>query len=98
MDQDLKKMSDDVAEIKITVKKIKNHFIRQEIFSWLKIILLLVPFIIAAIYLMPMIEQAIEQYKNILNLSTGAASINPEDVNKYLNPDILKQLEALQKK
>jgi uncharacterized membrane protein len=98
IDPEFKKICDDVAEIKAAVKKIKNHFIREEILSWLKIILLLVPFIIVTIYLMPIIQKMLVQYQNLFNLSSNIVSgdMQPEDVSEYLTPEILRKLENLQ--
>jgi hypothetical protein len=98
IDPEFKKICDDVAEIKAAVKKIKNHFIREEILSWLKIILLLVPFIIVTIYLWPIIQKMLVQYQKFIQSSSNIVSgdMQPEDVSEYLTPEILRKLENLQ--
>jgi hypothetical protein len=98
-EEDIKK---DLTEIKKMVKSIKNHFIRDEIFSFLRLLIIIVPLVIGAIYLMPIVEKSMQQYQQILGLSTdigsGKVDINNVDignVQKYITPEVMKQLENL---
>lgn len=98
MDPELKKLADDVAEIRVIVKKIKGHFIREEIYSWLKIFLFIVPLIVGTIYLMPLMEQAIKQYQGLLGFASDTETDDAKPGTINISPEILKQIEALQKK
>jgi hypothetical protein len=83
MEEDLKqileKNSQDVAEIKKMVKGIKNHFIRQEIYQWLIIILFVAPVIIAGFMLWPTLVNLSDQIQQIL--SNGLGAITGSDLN-----------------
>jgi hypothetical protein len=105
MDEELKKLVEiaakntedtkkDLAEIKKMVKSIKNHFIRDEIYSFLRFLVIIVPLIVGAIYLMPFLEQMLGQYQQLMKLSVdlsdGKADIN--SIQSSVSPDTIKAL------
>ncbi len=111
MDDELKKIVEiaaknseetkkDLVEIKKMVKSIRNHFIRDEIYSFVRFLIIVVPLIVGAIYLMPMLNSAMEQYRQLMGLplEIGNGNIKPEDMQKYVSPDVLKQLESFVQK
>ena len=80
MDEDFKKLSQDVEEIKKAVKGIKGYFVRQEIYQWLMILVFVVPFIVMGFWLWPMLQGFTGQYQNIM--SKGLGAVSGEDVLK----------------
>jgi hypothetical protein len=107
MDDELKKlveitaknseeMKKDLVEMKKMVKSIKHHFIRDEIFSFLRFLVIVVPMVVGTIYLMPYLEKAMGQYQQLMGFSADASSGNLkiEDLKKIVSPEMLKQLEA----
>ncbi len=98
-EEDVKK---DLADIKKLVKSIKNHFIRDEIFSFLRLLIIIVPLVIGTLYLMPILEKSMQQYQQLLGFSadigSGKVDMNNLDIGniqKYLTPEVMKQLESL---
>ena len=83
MDEDLKKIleknSQDVEEIKKMVKGIKNHFVRQEIYQWLIIVLIVAPIVIGGFMLWPILVNFSNQIQPIL--SNGLGAITGSDIN-----------------
>ncbi len=80
MDEDLKKLAEDVAEMKIMVKGIKNHFVRAEIYQWLVIVLIIAPVVVGLIMLWPQIKSLSGQYGNIM--SNGLNAVTGNDLNQ----------------
>jgi hypothetical protein len=98
MDPEMQKLAADVAEIRQTVKKIKNHFLREEIYRWFLIILVVVPTVIGFFMVWPMLKGAWGQYQQLLGMGQAASQVNITDLEKNISPDLLKQLEALKNK
>lgn len=111
MDEELKKLVEiaaknteetkkDLAEIKKMVKSIKNHFIRDEIYSFLRFLIIIVPLVIGAIYLMPFVEKAMRQYQQLMGFSVdlGNGAANVQDIQKYVSPELLKMAEDFAQK
>ena len=105
MDDELKKLVEisaknseeikkDLAEMKKMVKSIKHHFIRDEIFSFLKFLVIIVPMVVGTIYLMPYLEKALGQYQQLMGFSADASSGNlkMEDLQKIVSPEKIKEL------
>ena len=74
MDEELKKLlaqnlakSEEVYEIS---KRVKRYLLIAQILSILKLIIIVVPIILAIIYLPPFFREALGEYQNLLN-STG---------------------------
>ena len=105
MDDELKKLVEitaknseeikkDLAEMKKMVKSIKHHFIRDEIFSFLRFLIIVVPMVVGTIYLMPYLEKALGQYQQLMGFSVDASNntLKMEDLQKLVSPDLIKQL------
>ena len=84
MDEDLKKYLEqnrvDLAEIRQTVRGIKNHFVRQEIYQWVIILAVVVPFVVVTIMLWPTIKGLGLSYQQLL--SNGVQGITGTDLTK----------------
>ncbi|MAF14276.1 MAG: hypothetical protein CMI53_05320 [Parcubacteria group bacterium] len=69
-----------------TNDKLRHWIIFQRIWTVLKLLIIIVPLILGAIYLPPLLSQAIEPYKELLNLGQGADSLNFIDqLNEKIN-------------
>jgi|WetSurMetagenome_2_1015567.scaffolds.fasta_scaffold377346_1 hypothetical protein len=79
MDEDLKKITQDLAEIKQMVKGIKGHFVRQEIYQWLIVFSFVVPFIVIVILIWPSIKGLSGQYQEIM--SNGIEAMTGADID-----------------
>jgi len=90
----------DLAEIKKMVKSIKNHFIREEVYSFLRFLIIIVPLVVGAIYLMPLVEKSMTQYQQLMgfSLDLGNGKAGVQDIQKYVSPDVLKQFEELEQR
>lgn len=95
--EDIKK---DLGEMKKMVKSIKNHFFRDEMYSLLKFLLIIVPLVLGAIYLMPFLQQSMQQYQQLMGFATETSNgtVKIEDLKKMVSPEMLKQLESLGQK
>lgn len=95
--EDVKK---DLVEIKKMVKSIKNHFIRDEIFSFLRFLIIIVPIVVGTIYLMPYLQKALTQYQQLMGFSADASNstLKIEDLQKIVSPEMIKQLESMGQK
>jgi Gpi18-like mannosyltransferase len=86
MEEDLKKIleqnSADMAEMKKMVRGIKNHFIRSEIYQWLVIVLIVLPFVVGMIVLWPQIKSLSGQYGQIMSNGVGAITGTDENLLK----------------
>jgi hypothetical protein len=85
----------DLAEMKKMVKSIKHHFIRDEIFSFLRFLIIVVPMIVGTIYLMPYLQKAMTQYQQLMGFSADASAgtLKIEDLQKLVSPEMMKSLE-----
>lgn len=82
-------------------RKINNKLLWSAIFSWIKIVLIVTPLILAYIYLQPMINGVLKQYGSLLGLEqkTGSKPASVESLLNMFNLDPAKQeqLKALLK-
>ncbi|MDA3839871.1 MAG: hypothetical protein PF572_02170 [Patescibacteria group bacterium] len=78
------KLSEDIHEIAIYVKK---YIFWSRIFSFFKLFIIIIPIILSIIYLPPLLGQVLDQYKTILNVSSG---VNNVPNIESLSPDLLK--------
>ncbi len=82
-------------------RKINNKLLWAAIFGWFKIILIVVPLILAYIYLQPMLSGVLKQYGSLLGVDqpAGAKPASIESLLNMLNLDPAKQeqLKALLK-
>lgn len=62
-------------------KKIKRYIVAHAVGSWLRLLLIVVPLILAAIYLPPLLKPYFEQAETILNLS---GQMNAGGFEKFL--------------
>ncbi|MBI5621705.1 hypothetical protein HY933_02475 [Candidatus Falkowbacteria bacterium] len=72
MDDEMKKMLIDYLAktdaMSADIKKIKRYILIDQIMSVLKIFLILIPLIVAIIYLPPFLRTALEQVQSLYNL------------------------------
>ncbi len=70
MDEEIKKLLEKnlelTEEIYKMTKSIKSFVIHQRIFGILKLLIIIVPIVLAAIYLPPLLEGVIGQYQDLL--------------------------------
>lgn len=62
------------------VKKVKNHIVLEQFFSIIKILIIVVPLILAYLYLPTILKPYIEQYQQVMQ---GAGMVTP-DINEAL--------------
>jgi hypothetical protein len=67
------------------LEKVKKYMMWQRAFSFLKILIIVIPIILGIIYLPPILSEVFEQYKSILGVGTS-------------NVDVNKLLETMQNK
>jgi len=88
------------AEIYKQTKYIKGYVFWAQIFSVLKILIIVVPIVIGIIYLPPLLKGAFDQYKGLLGVGTGTdnpiqsllnGGVGGVDLNS-LNADKIKNL------
>ena len=93
MDEEIKKLLE--KNIKLTdeilerTKKINRYVVFQQIFGVLKIFLIVVPIILGIIYLPKLLEQALEPYRELLDIKDSVEMPSFND----LTPDMLKFLQ-----
>ncbi|MBU0636607.1 MAG: hypothetical protein ABH818_01775 [Patescibacteria group bacterium] len=82
MDEEIKKLLEKnlkiTEEIYAMTKKIKSHLAFQRLISVFYLIMFVVPIIVAVIYLPPLINNLVDQYKGVLdiNLNDTANPLN----------------------
>ncbi|MBI3291132.1 hypothetical protein HYZ76_02505 [Candidatus Falkowbacteria bacterium] len=59
-------------ELHAMTKKISHWVLTQRIWLVVKILIIVIPIILASIYLPPLLQQAIAPYRELLNFNTGA--------------------------
>ncbi|MFA6537671.1 MAG: hypothetical protein WCT18_04735 [Patescibacteria group bacterium] len=91
MDEEIKKLLlkniEETREIHEMVKKINRYIVWQQIFSITKVVLIVVPIIVAAVYALPFLRQAFQMYGQF----TGMLGEN----NLNATNDVLKTIENL---
>jgi len=84
-------------EILRIVKSVRKYVFWQQILSWFKIIVILVPLIVGAIYLPPLLKGVFQQYKDILGMGQSVESLEGVDPTVLkasgLSPELLKMLK-----
>jgi len=82
------RLSHDIYE---SVEKTRKYILWLKIFNIIKIVLVLLPLVIALIFLPKLISTYLGEYTSILDQLNSVKSGNVQDVN----PDIIKQLLGL---
>jgi len=85
MEDEIKKLLEEnlklTAETHKMVKSVKSYMLWQNIFSFLKILIIVVPVVIGIIYLPPLLKDVFQQYQSLLGggdgLNSGSGSGNP---------------------
>jgi hypothetical protein len=85
MDEEIKKLLEKnlelTEEIHKMVKSVKRYMLWQNIWSFLKILIIVVPITIGIIYLPPLLKDVFKQYQNLLGvenaLNLGSGVSNP---------------------
>jgi len=82
-----------ISEIYKATKKIEQYVIWMKVMSILKILIIVIPTILAIIYLPPFLKQTLEPYQELLNLNSQSKNIlhnvqnNNFDINKFFQID-----------
>ncbi|MFA4941715.1 MAG: hypothetical protein WC582_03965 [Patescibacteria group bacterium] len=103
MDEEIKKLLEKNLEltedVHKMVKSIKSYMFWQNVFSFLKILIIVVPIVIGIIYLPPLLKDIFQQYQSLLgggeglnlgtgnpleNLLKGSGGTVPVELQKYL--------------
>jgi hypothetical protein len=104
MDEEIKKLLEKnlelTEEIHKIVKSVKKYMLWQNIFSFLKILIIVVPIVIGIIYLPPLLKDVFQQYQSLLSgegglnlgsggnllesLLKGSGGTVPAELQKYL--------------
>lgn len=107
MDEYLKKLIEEnlelTKEIHKMTKKINNYMLWSQIFGFLKVLIIVVPTVLAIIYLPPLLKDVFSQYQSLLGggssgsliqsfLGGGAVDSGNIDPNK-LPPELQKYLK-----
>ncbi|MFA4834246.1 MAG: hypothetical protein WC619_05415 [Patescibacteria group bacterium] len=84
MEDEIKKLLEEnlklTGEIHKMVKSIKSYMFWQNVWSFLKILIIVVPIVIGIIYLPPLLKGVFQQYKSLLgggdglNLESGSGN------------------------
>lgn len=88
------------------LKSIKRFILIQRIFSFLKLLILVIPLALGIIYLpslwdkyIPKLNQGAEQYRSLLNLGEGASDINRTEISpeqlKNLSPSQIEKIKQI---
>ncbi|MCX6799669.1 MAG: hypothetical protein NT091_00790 [Candidatus Falkowbacteria bacterium] len=94
MEEDVKKVLEQNAkllkhihklteEIHLTTHKIRRYTIISEIMGYLKILLIIIPLILGAVYLSPTISDALSKYQDLMNGKLPTNSL--QDLKKPIN-------------
>jgi len=84
----LKKNQEDLAYLTAKVDKIHKILRWNQIASWLKILLIVIPLIFGFIYLMPLLGQTVGMYNELLNPEIGGQ--NGSNTNIFNLQQLLK--------
>ncbi|MBI5077247.1 hypothetical protein HZB94_02615 [Candidatus Falkowbacteria bacterium] len=66
----------ETEEVKAAVKKIQRYVLWQQIFSWIKLVIIVVPIVLAVIYGMPLFKQAISAYQGLMGKVDAIKGVN----------------------
>jgi hypothetical protein len=80
-------------EIYRLVKKIKRQLMWQKIWGAVKLVIIVVPLVISAIYLYPMMGQMIQTYQQLMDMSKGNVKIDASNLDPAAVKNILNQLK-----
>lgn len=72
----LERQSERLGNMEMQLKKIQRHLLWENIGSWLRIALILVPLIVGYIYLSPLLQKTLTQYQQLLNPSNTSQQFN----------------------
>ncbi len=85
----LKENQEKLDEMYHLLRKINRHLVWQQVMGWVKVLLIVVPLLLAYWYLAPYLTSAFSVYKNLLG--GGSATSQAIDLNK-IDPQLLQQL------
>lgn len=77
------------------VKTTRKYIFWQQVGNWFKIVIILAPIIVGAIYLQPLLKGIFQQYKDLLGAGQpGVEGIDPNVLKASgLSPELLKMLK-----
>jgi len=81
------KLTNEIHDIAVYVKK---YIFWQKIFGFLKIFIFVIPLVIGIIYLPPLLNQVLDQYKTILEMGSNVNNMPSLD---SLSPNFLKYIK-----
>lgn len=79
-------------EIHKMVKSIKLYVVGQRIWFFIKLIIIIIPIALGAIFLPSILKPLFEQYQQLLGLGESAQQLNNIDLNS-ISPSILNMLK-----
>ncbi len=82
-------------EIFRLVKKIRSQLFWQKIFGLFKLLIIVVPIVVATIYFYPTLVKMMETYQQLMNMTQSASSLDPSKINldvSSLSPEALQNL------
>ncbi len=80
------------------LQKINRHLVWQQVMGWVKVLLIVVPLLLAYWYLAPYLTSAFSVYKNLLGGGSGTSqtidlsNVDPQLLQR-LSPEMLEQLQ-----
>lgn len=81
----------ETEEVKAAVKKIQRYIFWQQIFGWIKLVIIVVPIVLAVIYAMPLFRQAMSAYQGLMGKVDAIKGVNGGPAS------IIKIFEELEK-
>jgi hypothetical protein len=98
MDDDLKKLLEENLRLNkenyLMLRKIKRHFFWQSIIGWFYFIIIVGPIVWSIFYLPAILKPVISQYQDLLGGASAAGSLNLQDVQKSITPEMLDKLKS----
>lgn len=81
----LEKNLEMTEEVYRIIKKVNKYLVMQQVFGFLKILVIIVPIILGLIYLPPLLKDVFDQYQQLLYGASGVG-----EAAKNLDMDLLK--------
>ena len=82
----VQKNTEMTQEVLSVVKSIKKYIIWQRVFGILKLLIILVPIVLGIIYLPPLLKGAIDQYKEIIDITVDPVNnINLDSIKTLID-------------
>jgi hypothetical protein len=79
-----------------STERTRHYILFGRIISFIYFLLILIPIVLAIIYLPPMMQNVLEPYKAILNLDTKNSSVSADQINNLLKSNNLNLNQLLE--